>query len=359
MRHTQAATRTQEKYSRQLGVDQRFPDGFSFSLSRPGTRVENTRRILGVILQRGSVTARDLAQQTGLSVVTTNAILNKVVDSGLVEHVGLHRSNRGRQARVYSVPPKLVRAVIAVPSNDGLTMTWTDALDAAPVVIRNKQPNGLNADRLSDLILRTSGVHPPQYAVIGISPHAEAETASGRRILESNLTDLLACPVQVRTVAQLAAIAEGQLGAARGVRDFFFVTGPTMSICHVVNSVPRDGAQRLARLLELFESRLDLCSANGSAASPHDATASALAAACLVADPELIVLGEGLAHGCKAHLPDRIRTIFGGLRTVPPEVVTSTIPGDAALQGGLHVAKAGAIGRFLDIAAPTEVRSPT
>jgi hypothetical protein len=77
---------------------------------------------------------------------------------------------------------------------------------------------------------------------------------------------------------------------------------------------------------------------------------SALAAACLIADPSLVVLGRELTRGPNAHLPLRIRRIFREVLPVPPKVATSIVGGNPALRGAFQLARSAARKDFLEVA---------
>ena len=77
-------------------------------------RGEHIRKILTVALDRGPVTARQFAYDTGLSVVTVNAILHELTARGLLVFAGLQPTSRGRHARACAAPPSALKVAAAV-----------------------------------------------------------------------------------------------------------------------------------------------------------------------------------------------------------------------------------------------------
>ena len=322
-------------------------------------RGEHIRKILTVALDRGSVTARQLAYDTGLSVVTVNAILHELTARGLLVFAGLQPTSRGRHARAYAAPPAALKVAAVVQHAGELVAASSGPGDPDAILSVAEAGDPPDIDRLAKLIIEVSGGSILQHAVVGLPVRADAHTADIRRHTKMELARRLGCAVSVRSTTELTAIAEAQFGVARGVDNFVQVTGgQTTAVSHVVNGVPHDGAHGLAGLLWLLADRLPGPPVPGPDNPPSNAVSepleSALAAVCLVADPALVVLGKELTRDTNVHLPDRLRRVFRQVLPVPPEVASSAVGGDPALRGALQAAQSAARKAFVAAAGPVD-----
>ena len=312
------------------------------------------RKVLATTLDRGSATARELADDAGLSVVTVHAILHELTGRGLVQISGKRRSERGPHSRAYSVPAHATRIAAVVQHAETLVATSADPTDPRTVVATEISDDPPDIDRLAQLITEVAGGTLIRHAVVGVPSRADAEAAGSRRHTAMELAERFACSVSVRSTTELAAVAEAHFGVARGVGNFLQVTGgETASVSHVVDGVPQQGAHGLAGSLWLLADRLTASLAEGGATNEVDEPlVSALAATCFVADPALVVLGQELAGSADESLLDRLRSTLAAVLPVPPEVVMSAVTGDPALRGAFHLAQSAAHRIVLDAVAP-------
>jgi hypothetical protein len=274
---------------------------------------QHVRGALVTLLDQGPSTARDVAEATGVSRVTATTLLQELVERDIAQLVGLRRRTTGPQARVYDVRAAALRFTVAVFRPGRL------------VTVAGRSPGSVERSRTVEagpspdagLIAAALASDEPRRVVIGV-PDGSLP----------GLPERLGCPVEVRSHADLAAVAEAEV---RDVRNFLLVSDA--SIRHVVDGQVRPGlAGSLRPFLEWLTPRLDR----------EEALLTAVAAACLVTDPELIVLGEDLRH-LREPLRDALPT--------PPEVALSAVSGDPVLRGALHLASDAARSHLLRLAA--------
>ena len=281
------------------------------------------RGALVALLDRGPCTARDVAETTGLSRVTANTLLHELAELGLAQLAGLRRRSTGPQARIFAVRPAALRFAVAV-FRPGQLVTASgrspDLLAPATAVDTGRHPD---LDLIAHALAEATGADEPRHVVVAL-PAGEC-----REQTERNLTKRLGCSVTVRPHADLAALAEATVGAARAASDFLLVTGDEAGVKHVVDGVVRHGAHGRAGAWGPLTDWVTRTSGAGS----DEALLAAVTASCLVTDPSLVVLTEETRT-----LARPLTDALGELLPAPPPVTVSTVGGDPVLHGALHLA---------------------
>jgi len=220
---------------------------------------------------------------------------------------------------------------------------------------------------------------------VGVAVPGLVDEAAGRAVVSVNLGwrdvalrerlgEALGLPVAVAHDVRAAAIAEGELGAAQGCRDWLLVTlGTGVGAAVVFGGRPYGGAHgaggELGHMVVVPDGPECGCGARGCvealasagaierrAGRPVrdviadrdpvwleavDALAAGLAAYAVVMDPERIVIGGGLAAAGDALFAPLAEALAGRLTFTPaPPLVPAALGPDAGCHGAAIAARA-------------------
>jgi predicted NBD/HSP70 family sugar kinase len=196
---------------------------------------------------------------TGLSRPTVHAVLDDLVEAGLVEPTEPSTAGPGRPARAFrfaretglvagaDLGPRGVRAIICDLS--GRRVAYTELKqEPTPDLIRHAVHTAASECSLDLGRLRAVGVALP--GVIEPNGYLRASLALpelvGLQIADVVGQDL-GKPVAVDNDIKLAALAEQRVGAGRGYSDVVYLQiGQRLSVSIVLNGVIRQGRHRLA-----------------------------------------------------------------------------------------------------------------
>ncbi|MBT8228379.1 MAG: ROK family transcriptional regulator, partial [Dactylosporangium sp.] len=199
-------------------------------------RALNDRHALDLLLERGPLTAGQLASLTGLSRPTVAELVERLRRARLVEVVGeASVPRRGPNARLYGLAADRAHVAGAEVHPDGMSVAVADL--AGRVVSRAELPLGRDADpgtavpaalaALDDAVARVSRA-PAHTVAVGAPGMVDPATGllnptGGRPGWHAELVRRLrerGGRVLVENEVNLAGIAEGRLGAARDTPTF-------------------------------------------------------------------------------------------------------------------------------------------
>lgn len=385
---------------------------------QPGTprllRALNDRAALELLMSQGPLTRTQLGELTGLSKVTASQLVERLEERGLVMRVGEVAGSRGPNAQLYAVDPGSAYVVGVEVNSESDRVTAACADITGNVVGRVEQSTRDTNDPVGV-------VH---QAVIGAVERAEVPPSAVRRVvlgtpglvspdsgdilyihnlphwhtaLLAALRESLKIPVTFENDVNLAAVAEHQLGAAKGADDFVLVwadvgigvaimlngqlhrgsTGAAGEIGfmpvagapvarnpgrRLQSGVPgvvglEAGFQHLAGLAAVrrvaAEHGFDGPGAEGVRAAVAAGTAGsavldelarrlALGVACtsVVLDPPLVVLAGEVGRAGGSALAERVQHEVAAITVVSPKVVATEVTEEPVLTGALHTALA-------------------
>ncbi|MEU4194283.1 ROK family transcriptional regulator [Kribbella sp. NPDC026611] len=196
---------------------------------------------------------------TGLSRPTVHAVLDDLVDAGVVEATEPSTAGPGRPARAFrfvregglvagvDLGPRGVRAVICDLSGRRLAYTELQKDPDVSLILHAVRTaadeNDLDLTRLRALGLALAGV-------VETDGRLRASLALPHLVslpIAETIADELGCPVAVDNDIKLAALAEQRGGAGRGYDDVVYLQiGHRLSVSIVLNGVIRQGRHRLA-----------------------------------------------------------------------------------------------------------------
>jgi N-acetylglucosamine repressor len=205
-------------------------------------REMNRALLLEIIRRQKAVSRTDLARHSSLTKPTVWAIVDTLVDEGLVHEVAreVPAPRRGRRARLFELNDA---ASAFVGIHFGVRHTALAVADARGRIRAKKVVESFRGqfDRAAHSVpalvkqaMREAKLSRSRLEGVGVALPGLVDQTTGTCVLAPNLRwydvpvqavlgESLGAPTAVRNIAQAAAIAEGRLGAARGLRSFVWV----------------------------------------------------------------------------------------------------------------------------------------
>ncbi|MGI5213505.1 ROK family transcriptional regulator [Plantactinospora sp. CA-290183] len=371
----------------------------------PGTprllRALNDRAALELLLSRGPLTRAQLGELTGLSKVTASQLVERLEERGLVSRVGEQAGGRGPNAQLYAVRPGTAHVVGVDVGPDRVVAACADITGE---VIGQVEQSTRDTDDPVGVV---------HNAVVRAAGNAQAQLASVRRVvlgtpglvdpttgditfafnlprwhrgLLAALREDLHTPVFFENDVNLAAVAEAQSGAARGVDDFVLVwCGVGVGLAIMLNGrlhhgstgaageigylpvpgapIPRDASRRAKPAFGQLAGSdavravarehgfragtaaeaIRAAIAAGTAGGPVlDEVARRLAlgvaSSCVVLDPPLVVLAGEVGQAGGSALAERVQHEVAAITLVTPRVVPTGLTEEPVLHGALRIA---------------------
>jgi N-acetylglucosamine repressor len=205
-------------------------------------REMNRALLLDMIRQGQTVSRTDLARRSALTKPTVSAIVDMLLVEGIVREVGfgVSPSRKGRRSRLLELNDDAVAFVgihfgvrqttVAVADARGQIRTRTThrSFRGQPGQAMRTVP-ALVTGALREAKLPRSRLQGVGVAIPGLVDHATGTCVLAPNLrwydvpVRAELSRGLKAPVAVRNITQAAALAEGRLGSARGVRSFVWV----------------------------------------------------------------------------------------------------------------------------------------
>ncbi|TCO51208.1 putative NBD/HSP70 family sugar kinase [Kribbella antiqua] len=278
----------------------------------------------------GAQTVGVISAETGLSRPTVHAVLDDLLDAGLVVSTEPSTAGPGRPARAFrfareaglvggvDLGPRGARAVICDLSGRRLGYTELKRDRRAGVALIQRAIQAVADESSIDVKqLRAVGVALP--GVIETNGHLRASLALPELVglpIADTVSQDLDCPVVVDNDIKLAALAEQRVGAGRGYSDVVYLQiGRRLSVSIVLNGVIRQGHHRLAGELGAQRGmRWTRNAQRGQLIWTSHPTGEAVLEAAAAGDPDARTEIEDFC----AQIAGRIATV---LLVVDPEVV--------------------------------------
>jgi predicted NBD/HSP70 family sugar kinase len=371
----------------------------------PGTprllRALNDRAALELLLTQGPLTRGQLGELTGLSKVTASQLVERLEGRGLVTRVGEQAGGRGPNAQLYAVRPDSAHVVGVDVGPDRVVAACADITGA--VIGRVEQSTRDTDDPVgvvhNAVVQAASTAQAPLTTVrrVVLGTPGLVDPATGditfafnlprwHRGLLAALREDLDTPVVFANDVNLAAVAEAQSGAARGVDDFVLVwVGVGVGLAVVLGGrlhegssgaageigylpvpgapIPRDASRRakpaFGQLAGAEAVRAVAREHGFRAATAADAVRAAIAAGtaggpmldelarrlslgvastCVVLDPPLVVLAGEVGRAGGSALAERVQHEVAAITLVTPKVVVTELADEPILQGALRTA---------------------
>ncbi len=208
--------------------------------SQSSLREANKALVVGTVQRYGGLTQVELAAATGLSQATVSTIVRELLAAGIVDTAVTTRS--GRRAQMVTLARRVGLAVGIQIGHRHLRVTLgdfaQDVVAEQTLPLPYEHPSDTTLDRAALLVmdlLERIGTELDEVVGIGVGVPAPVDTDTGMvsvpgvmrgwegEHLGQILTKRLGRPVHVDNDANLGALAEATLGAARGYRDAVYV----------------------------------------------------------------------------------------------------------------------------------------
>ncbi|RKR90584.1 putative NBD/HSP70 family sugar kinase [Micromonospora pisi] len=371
----------------------------------PGTprllRALNDRAALELLLAQGPLTRAQLGELTGLSKVTASQLVERLEERGLVVRVGEQAGGRGPNAQLYAVEPGSAHVVGVDVGPDRVVAACADITGKVigrveqstrdtddPVglvhnaVVRTVSSAGASLESVRRVVLGTPGLVDPATGDITFA----FNLPRWHRGLLAALREDLHTPVVFENDVNLAALAEAQSGAARGVDDFVLVwVGVGVGLAIVLGgrlhhgstgaageigylpvpgaTIPRDVSRRAKPAFQQLAAadavRVIAREHGFRAPTAGDAVRAAIAAGteggpvldelarrlalgvastCVVLDPPLVVLAGEVGQAGGSALAERVQHEVAAITLVTPRVVVTELTEEPVLRGALRTA---------------------
>jgi predicted NBD/HSP70 family sugar kinase len=372
----------------------------------PGTprllRALNDRAALELLLARGPLTRAQLGEMTGLSKVTASQLVERLEERGLVRRVGEQAGGRGPNAQLYAVTPGSAHVIGVDVGPDRVVAACADITGAIigrveqstkdtddPVgvvhsaVVQAASRAGTDMASVRRVVLGTPGLVDPATGEISFA----VDLPRWHRGLLGDLRKDLSTPVVFGNDVNLAAVAEADTGAAKGVDDFVLIwIGRGVGLASVIDGhlhhgstgaageigylpvagaeVPRNASKRGAKGPFQAIAGADAVRAIGrqhgfrgtEAADVVRAAVAAgaagepvldelarrlslgVAATCVVLDPPLVVLAGEVGQAGGPALAERVEREVAAITLVSPKVVITEVAVEPVLHGALRMA---------------------
>lgn len=372
----------------------------------PGTprllRALNDRAALELLLARGPLTRAQLGEMTGLSKVTASQLVERLEERGLVRRVGEQAGGRGPNAQLYAVTPGSAHVIGVDVGPDRVVAACADITGAIigrveqstkdtddPVgvvhsaVVQAASRAGTDMASVRRVVLGTPGLVDPATGEISFA----VDLPRWHRGLLGDLRKDLSTPVVFGNDVNLAAVAEADTGAAKGVDDFVLIwIGRGVGLASVIDGRLHHGATGAAGeigYLPVAGAEVPRNASRRGAKGPFQAIAGAeavknigrqhgfrgaeaadvvraavaagaagepvldelarrlalgVAATCVVLDPPLVVLAGEVGQAGGPALAERVEREVAAITLVSPKVVITEVAVEPVLHGALRMA---------------------
>src|SRR5450432_1821359 len=202
-------------------------------------REVNRSIVLDIIRRGGRVSRTDLARRSALTKPTVSAIVEDLLARGIVQEVGFGKTvaSGGRRARLLEFNDASAAYLGVCFGVNTTTVGLADARGEirlrreAPAVHGDPEAAVAAAVALAEEVCEEAGFPRERLQAVGATLPGLVDAANGSVALAPNLgwrdvpiREMLAAalgvPVVVNNVTSAGAIAEGRVGAAKGVRSF-------------------------------------------------------------------------------------------------------------------------------------------
>ena len=397
--------------------------------SRPGTprllRGINDRSALDLLLEHGALSRGKLGELTGLSKPTASQLLGRLEAAGLVRTSGNSTGRPGPRAQLYEVNPDAayvaaldvtpVRILSAVADVTGRMVgefelrtprrPGSDTVDRVREAVDGAlAAAGIARSRLSRLVIGTPGAFDPHTQRLRYARHLPGWHDPD---LLDRIAEAVGMVLDLDNDVNLAAIAEQQVGRARGYPNFVllwadeglgaaividgalhrgatggagevgFLPLPETPLVRNVSRINAGGFQELAggkQVLELAR-RLGLRAGTPELAVARALTtpgkgdelletlahrvALGLAAIVAVLDPEMVILSGAVLQAGGERLLELVRHEFATLAVARPPIALTGVPDKPVLRGALHAGLARTRDEVFDTIQSTQAASST
>jgi predicted NBD/HSP70 family sugar kinase len=204
------------------------------------------KKVLQHIQENSPIDKSGIASALGISLMTVNKIVNRLLEKSIIVQCGKQEGGNGRRSDLFKFNPDLFlsigldidedRILLGAVDSDGVSISQheyryegdQDRPASAENIIKS-------IEKYSSAFMKQNNLLPDAVAAIGVAPHGIIDTENGRCLLGTHLggiidlnlreelESLLGVPVYVNDPARALAYYERKYGHGRGVDNFIYI----------------------------------------------------------------------------------------------------------------------------------------
>jgi predicted NBD/HSP70 family sugar kinase len=204
------------------------------------------KRVLQHIQENSPVDKSGIASALGISLMTVNKVVNRLLEKSIIVKCGKRRGGSGRRSDLFKFNPGLFLSIGLDIDEDRIML---GAVDSDGVLISQQEytyegdqdrPGSaeniiMNIEKYSSAFMKQNNLLPEAVAAIGVAPHGIIDTENGRCLLGTHLGGIIdlnlreeleavyGVPVYVNDPARALAYYERKYGYGREVDNFIYI----------------------------------------------------------------------------------------------------------------------------------------
>ena len=208
--------------------------------------LDKYKRVLQQIQENSPVDKSCIASALGISLMTVNKIVNRLLEKSIIVQCGKQEGGSGRRSDLFKFNPDLFLSIGLDIDEDRIILGAVDS-DGVPIsqqeytYERDQDRPGsaeniiMSIEKYSSAFMKQNNLLPEAVASIGVAPHGIIDTENGRCLLGTHLGGIIdlnlreelesvfGVPVYVNDPARALAYYERKYGHGREVDNFIYI----------------------------------------------------------------------------------------------------------------------------------------
>lgn len=204
------------------------------------------KRVLQHIQENSPVDKSGIASALGISLMTVNKIVNRLLEKSIIVQCGKQEGGSGRRSDLFKFNPDLFLSIGLDIDEERIMLGAVDS-DGVPIsqqeytYERDQDRPGsaeniiMSIEKYSSDFMKQNNLLPEAVAAIGVAPHGIIDTENGRCLLGTHLGGIIdlnlreelesvfGIPVYVNDPARALAYYERKYGHGREVDNFIYI----------------------------------------------------------------------------------------------------------------------------------------
>ncbi|MCK4925039.1 MAG: ROK family transcriptional regulator [Spirochaetes bacterium] len=204
------------------------------------------KRVLQHIQENSPVDKSGIASALGISLMTVNKIVNRLLEKSIIVQCGKQEGGSGRRSDLFKFNPDLFLSIGLDIDEERIMLGAVDS-DGVPIsqqeytYERDQDRPGsaeniiMGIEKYSSDFMKQNNLLPEAVAAIGVAPHGIIDTENGRCLLGTHLGGIIdlnlreelesvfGVPVYVNDPARALAYYERKYGHGREVDNFIYI----------------------------------------------------------------------------------------------------------------------------------------
>ena len=204
------------------------------------------KRVLQHIQENSPVDKSGIASALGISLMTVNKIVNRLLEKSIIVQCGKQEGGSGRRSDLFKFNPDLFlsigldideeRIMLGAVDSDGVPISQQEYMYERDQDRQGSAENIImSIEKYSSDFMKQNSLLPEAVAAIGVAPHGIIDTENGRCLLGTHLGGIIdlnlreelesvfGVPVYVNDPARALAYYERKYGHGREVDNFIYI----------------------------------------------------------------------------------------------------------------------------------------